>query len=201
MPRGSHPNSRKNLERGGWKIGQSGNPSGRARGHVYASELLSKLLSLNDDGSPKFTEADLNAILDDPEEAPVRKLACRWIVTGLKSGERWCVGKNGELRPAAMDPLPLRACESLADRIEGKSAMRIEIEHTPLRTPAECDDEIMATIEAHPELLDSPGVWPSLEKIIRQRGYLLERLRPLLLCHVPKLLESVEAEPPERARL
>ena len=193
MSRGSNVNSRNNLRLNRWKPGQSGNPSGRPKGHVYPSNFLAGLLALHDDGTPKYTEADLEAILKDPAAAPAMKLACRWIVTGLKSGERWVLGKDGKLKPGALDPTPLRALESLADRQEGRPTMKLEIQQKPVRTPQEIEDELAATIEAHPEAMSDPRAWPTLTKIIRDGGPLLRRLRPLWVRRVPKLLESAEA--------
>ena len=72
MGHNGNPNSLKNLERGRWIPGQSGNPTGRAKGVVYPSELLDGLLAMDDDGAPRYTQADLLAIVDDKDAAPER---------------------------------------------------------------------------------------------------------------------------------
>ena len=192
MSRTVSPKSLKNLELGRWKPNQSGNPRGRARGHVNPSEYLSGLLALNDDGTPKYREADLETILEDPDEAPAKKLACRHIVTGLKSGERWVCGKDGDLKPAALDPTPLRALESLADRQEGKPTVKIQVEHHPDITPEQMIDDYARMVEKSPEHLLSPIAWPDLLIMLRADRALVKRLRPLLLVHCPSVLEMVE---------
>ena len=193
MGHSGNANSLKNLERGRWVPGQSGNPTGRPKGLVYPSELLHGLLAMDDDGTPKYTRADLEKIVEDEDAAPALVIAARWILDGMRDGQRWVVGKDGKLQPAALDPTPSRVRVELADRLEGKPVQKIAVQQTPTPTPQECEDNIVATIESHPELLSEAAAWPSIEKIIREGGPLLERLRPVFLHHVPKLLESAES--------
>ncbi len=143
MGHNGNPNSLKNLERGRWKPGQSGNPTGRAKGVVYPSELLDGLLAMDDDGAPRYTQADLEAIVEDKDAAPALVIAARWLIDGMKSGERWVLGKNGELRPAALDPTPSRVRESLADRLEGKPVQKLQVERERIRTPAEINADLV----------------------------------------------------------
>ena len=146
MGHNGNPNSLKNLERGRWRPGQSGNPAGRAKGVVYPSELLDGLLAMDDDGAPRYTQADLEAIVEDKDAAPALVIAARWLIDGMKSGERWILGKNGELRPAALDPTPSRVRESLADRLEGKPVQKLQLERKPIRPPAEIHADLVATL-------------------------------------------------------
>ena len=108
MGHNGNTNSLKNLERGRWLPGQSGNPTGRAKGVVYPSELLHGLLAMDDDGTPKYTRSDLEKIVEDENSAPALVIAAQWILDGMRDGQRWIMGKDGELKPAALDPTPAR---------------------------------------------------------------------------------------------
>ncbi len=148
MGHNGNPNSLKNLERGRWKPGQSGNPTGRATGVVYPSELLHGLLAMDDDGTPKYTRADLEKIFADENAAPALVIAARWILDGMRDGQRWIVGKDGKLQPAALDPTPSRVRESLADRLEGKPIQSVHVQRTEHRLPAEIGADIASTLAA-----------------------------------------------------
>ena len=146
MGHNDNPNSLKNLERGRWKPGQSGNPTGRAKGTVYPSELLHGLLAMDDDGTPKYTRSDLEKIVEDENAAPALVIAARWILDGMRDGQRWVVGKGGKLQPAALDPTPSRVRESLADRLEGKPVQKLQVERKPIRPPAEIHADLMTVL-------------------------------------------------------
>lgn len=133
MKRRIHANSLANLK--SWKPGQSGNPSGKPAGTVYPTNLINGLLALHPDGSPKHTQADIQSIVDSPDSPPVMVIAARWVIDSMRCGERWVAGKGGELKPAALDPTPLRARESLSDRIEGKPIARVDVQHTEVLDP------------------------------------------------------------------
>lgn len=192
MGHNGNPNSLKNLERGRWKPGQSGNPTGRAKGVVYPSELLHGLLAMDDDGTPNYTRADLEKIVEDENAAPALVIAARWIIDGMKDGQRWVVGKDGKLQPAALDPTPSRVRESLADRLEGKPVQKVQVKSEPVRTPDELIDDLARLIEETPALLEQATLWPSLSSMLRVDRDLVQRLRPLLEAHAPGLLEVVE---------
>ncbi len=146
MGHNGNAKSLKNLERGHWKPGQSGNPTGRAKGVVYPSELLHGLLAMDDDGTPKYTRGDLEKIVEDENAAPALVIAARWILDGMRDGQRWIMGKDGELKPAALDPTPSRVRESLADRLEGKPVQKLQLERKPIRPPAEIHADLVATL-------------------------------------------------------
>ena len=188
MGHNGNVNSLKNLERGRWKPGQSGNPTGRAKGVVYPSELLHGLLAMDDDGTPNYTRADLEKIVEDENAAPALVIAARWILDGMRDGQRWVVGKDGKLQPAALDPTPSRVRVELADRLEGKPVQKLQIERERIPTPEECADNIVEMIEAHPTMLANTTTWPDLLRTLREDGYLLQRMRPLLEVNAPGLL-------------
>jgi len=56
--RGEHPNSRKNLEKGQFKKGQSGNPHGRPRKELCITTILQKKLNQPCDKDPTVTWAE-----------------------------------------------------------------------------------------------------------------------------------------------
>ena len=199
MGHNGNPNSLKNLERGRWKPGQSSNPTGRAKGVVYPSELLDGLLAMDDDGAPRYTQADLEAIVEDKDAAPALVIAARWLIDGMKSGERWVVGKDGKLQPAALDPTPSRVRESLADRLEGKPVQKLQIERKTVRTPNEINDDFVRMLEAHPTSLASLELRPQLLEQFRGRGPFLQRMRPLLEVHAPDLLKQIDNLAPIQA--
>lgn len=143
MGHNGNPNSLKNLERGRWKPGQSGNPTGRAKGVVYPSELLHGLLAMDDDGTPRYTRSDLEKIVEDENAAPALVIAARWILDGMRDGQRWILGKDGELKPAALDPTPSRVRVELADRLEGKPVQKLQVERERIRTPAEINADLV----------------------------------------------------------
>ncbi len=82
---GHNANSLKNLERGRWKPGQSGNPTGRAKGVVYPSELLHGLLAMDDDGKPRYTRFNLETIVEEENAGPALVIAARWITVDGQS--------------------------------------------------------------------------------------------------------------------
>lgn len=192
MGHNGNPNSLKNLERGRWKPGQSGNPTGRAKGVVYPSELLHGLLAMDEDGTPNYTRADLEKIVEDENAAPALVIAARWILDGMRDGQRWVVGKDGRLQPAALDPTPSRVRVELADRLEGKPVQKLQVEREPVRTPDEITDEFARLMEKEPVLLAQAELWPSILHMCRGDRDLVKRLRPLMEVHAPGLLEVIE---------
>lgn len=188
-------NSLKNLERGRWKSGQSGNPSGRPKGCVFPGDVIPGLLALHDDGvTPRYTRADLEAIVEDEGSAPVLIIASRWLLDSMADGKRWAVGRDGTLKPAGLDPIPSRVREALSDRTEGKPVVRMQIERTEPRKPAEIEGDLIKLIEDNPTMLADTRTWPSLLPQLEQGGPFLERLRPLLKIHAPVLLERADAK-------
>ncbi len=147
---------------------------------------------MDDDGTPKYTRGDLEKIVEDENAAPALVIAARWIIDGMRDGQRWVVGKDGKLQPAALDPTPSRVRESLADRLEGKPVQKVEVGHQPQVTAEELTDEFARLIEKSPGLLAQPGLWSALLKMLRGDRALVKRLRPLLQVHAPGLLEVIE---------
>ena len=144
MPRGTHPNSLANLHPRPWQPGQSGNPAGRARGSTYISECLNALLIVRDDGTPKYTKADIERIAEASQSAPAMVIAARRILSAMR---------DGKLPRGGADPEPGRDFDRIADRTEGKPAQYIMVEAPPQRTPEEIMAQIRALEAAHPELL------------------------------------------------
>ena len=147
---GKHPNSQANLVQ--WKPGQSGNPAGRIPGRVYVTEHVSSLLGYERDGSPKYSKADLEKIVADDNADVAKSIAAAWLLTSMKTGECWVIGKDGELQPARIDAEPGRERERLMDRFEGKPAVTVTHIQEPLPEISDLQDQLGAMIEAYPAL-------------------------------------------------
>ena len=108
-PHGKHPNSLANLRP--WSPGQSGCPSGQRASGAYVAEWRNAMLAVNDDGTARYTRADLEAVVADDAAPPAKIIAVRWILNCMKSGENWVIGKDGEPLSARMDTEPGRERE------------------------------------------------------------------------------------------
>lgn len=135
-----------------WKPGQSGNPAGRIPGRVYVTEHVSSLLGYDRNGNPKYSKADLEAIVADDDADVSQSIAAAWLLTAMKTGENWCVGKNGELLPARIDSEPGRDRERLMDRFEGKPAVTVTHRQEAVPELSELHDQLSALIDANPGL-------------------------------------------------
>ncbi len=159
-PRGKHPNSLANLRP--WSPGQSGCPSGQRASGAYVAEWRNAMLGVNDDGTARYTRADLEAVVADDAAPPAKIIAAVWILNCMKTGQNWVIGKDGEPIPARMDTEPGRERERLMDRTEGKPMQHVVIEPAPARTPDEIMAQIRAFEAAHPELLQQQPERPAL---------------------------------------
>ena len=110
-----------------WRPGQSGNPTGRARGGAYISEWLNTLLIVDEHGTPNYTQADLKEIVEDDNAAPAKIIAARRILSAMK---------DGKLPRGGADPEPGRDFDRIADRIEGRPTQAVHMtsdEQTTIR--------------------------------------------------------------------
>ena len=129
-PHGKHPNSLANL-RPPWSPGQSGCPGGQRTDGAYIAEWRNAMLAVNDDGTPRYTKADIEAVVDDAASPPAKIIAARQLLNCMKSGENWIVGKDGELMPARIDSEPGRERERVEDRMEGKPVQHLKVTQQP----------------------------------------------------------------------
>ena len=157
---GKHPNSLANLRP--WSPGQSGCPSGQRASGAYVAEWRNAMLAVNDDGTARYTRADLEAVVADDAAPPAKIIAAAWILNCMRTGQNWVIGKDGEPIPARMDTEPGRERERLMDRTEGKPMQHVVIEPAPARTPDEIMAQIRAFEAAHPELLQQQPERPAL---------------------------------------
>ncbi len=186
-PHGKHPNSLANLRP--WSPGQSGCPSGQRASGAYVAEWRNAMLAVNDDGTARYTRADLEAVVADDAAPPAKIIAARWILNCMKSGENWVIGKGGEPLPARMDAEPGRERERLMDRTEGKPTITIRQEK-PIRPPADILDEMVALYEQHPELLER--CWPMILRECNEHPTMRDRLLPVIAKHNPDLARALE---------
>ncbi len=129
-PPGKHPSSLANLRP--WSPGQSGCPSGQRASGAYVAEWRNAMLGENDDGTARYTRADLEAVVADDAAPPAKIIAAVWILNCMKTGQNWVIGKDGKLMPARIDSEPGRERERLMDRIEGKPAQHVNVtQHAP----------------------------------------------------------------------
>ena len=117
------------------------------------SEHVSSLLAENADGTPRYTKADLEKIVEDEKAGPAEVIAAQWILNCMKDGKRWVVGKGGRLKPAALDPEPGRERERLGDRLEGKPTQAPRVEQ-PTPEPSGLLAEMREILAADPVLLE-----------------------------------------------
>ena len=101
-----------------WKPGQSGNPSGRAKGHRTPGDHLRYLLA---DG---IDEAALRKTARDKKAAPSRRIAAKAILAGLAEDD----GKAGP------------AIDRLLDRTEGRPTQG----HLIAQAEAETPEQVLA---------------------------------------------------------
>ncbi len=186
-PHGKHPNSLANLRP--WSPGQSGCPSGQRASGAYVAEWRNAMLGVNDDGTARYTRADLEAVVADDAAPPAKIIAARWILNCMKSSEVWVAGKDGEPVPARMDTEPGRERERLMDRTEGRPTITIRREE-PIRTPADILDEMVTLYEQHPELLER--CWPMILRECNEHPEMRKRLLPVIEKHHPDLAKALE---------
>jgi len=142
--------SRANLKR--FQPGESGNPAGRRSGGAYVTEWINAFLITDDEGRPRYTLADLRAIVEDPNEAPARILAARRILSACRDGEKWVIDRKGKAHRGGTDSEPGRDFDRIADRLEGKPVASVNVHSTSDEPVGELIDELRGLIESHPVL-------------------------------------------------
>ncbi len=138
--------------------GVSGNPGGSRPGGAYVAEWLNQFLAESPDGEPRYARADLKAISNDPSASPAKAAAAGRVLRAMTRGERFVIGKDGETKPAALDPVPQRELDSILDRDLGRATERIITQQRTLSIL-----EIRATLHGffadptmHAELSEEP---------------------------------------------
>lgn len=123
------------------------------RGRQSVVQSLNDLLHVQVDGKPRYSMAELQEIVSDPEQPPSRILAARRILSACRDGTRYVKDKHGNVFPAGSDPEPGRDFDRIADRLEGKPMVRVEHESGPKRTQEQVQAELLRLCHKHPELL------------------------------------------------
>lgn len=124
MTKGHHPNQLAGIRPHQFKPGVSGNPKGTVkRGDKWTAPQW-----LADWKGREITCADLEAIVKNRKtEHPYKVAAAVQALNGAKTGERWVLGKDGQLKIGALDPEPGRERERLSDRLVGKVRQEIQV--------------------------------------------------------------------------
>jgi hypothetical protein len=123
---GLHPNQRKNW----FRKGVSGNPRGRPAIGAALREWLYVLGDENEDGTAKYDEDELRAIMADKQAAPMKRTAAARLV------EMYGEGRQGR-----------EACDMILDRLEGKPAQAVHVTGAMATDPAlEVTQETLARI-------------------------------------------------------
>jgi hypothetical protein len=159
-----------------WTPGESGNPAGRRAAGAYLSEHLAALMIEYQDGTPKYTRADLEAICEDPAAAPAKVIAARRVLGAMKDEGRFALDRRGKAHPAGTDPELGRDFDRIADRTEGKPIQSVRVEHVQDRPIAEIIADIQKLLAADPELaaLLRESTDPDLAKLATDRDIIAE---------------------------
>jgi hypothetical protein len=127
------------------------------RGRQSVVQSLNDLLHVKVDGTPRFSQAQLQKIVSDPSEPPSRVLAARRILSACRDGTRYVKDKHGNVFPAGSDPEPGRDFDRICDRLEGKPMVRVEHESGPQRSAQQVQQELLRLVAKHPQLLGMLG--------------------------------------------
>lgn len=123
------------------------------RGRQSVVQSLNDLLHVKVDGTPRYSQAELQRIVSDPDEPASRVLAARRILSACRDGTRYVKDKHGNVFPAGSDPEPGRDFDRICDRLEGKPMVRVEHESGPQRTQQQVQQELLRLVAKHPQLL------------------------------------------------
>jgi hypothetical protein len=97
-----------------YKPGESGNPTGRAKGVTYPGDWIRSMVGL--------TEEELTEIAGDANEVSSRRMAAKCVLRAMFDG--W--GKAG--------PLAGQDLNRILDRTEGKPRLSVTVEHEDKRS-------------------------------------------------------------------
>ncbi len=122
-----------------WKPGQSGNPSGRAKGRRYPGDYLRSMLGDN------LAAGELQAVARDKSAPVARRIAAKAILAALDD--------DGKLSGPALD--------RLLDRTEGRPGQSVtvtaEARPDPARVLAEARRSVLGYVEADVKALPGAG--------------------------------------------
>lgn len=135
----------------------------------------------NEDGTTRFSEADLKAIVKDPKAPHPKVIASQELLRSRLEG----FDRSGRV-PKAADTI-----NRILDRDIGKPKITVEIE-PPLRTRDSFESELIEFFSDHPILLDESQMILSLMAVARKSPLFTKGIRPVLAQHRPALLETLD---------
>ena len=116
-----------------WPKGVSGNPRGRPNAGAAYREWLNQMEG--------WTEAEIRAVADDPDEPASKRQAARSHLRALEDGRYHAV------------PLAANDLDRICDRTDGKPTQRVEVACVD-RDPEEVRAELAALLAANPGLAE-----------------------------------------------
>ena len=144
-PRGHHPNSVANLKP--WRHGESGNPHGRTAVGMSYREWLNLLDAGDADGNAKYTDSDLEAMIDDPTQTRAKRAAAADLLDMRRRDYHKAV------------PLRANPIDRVCDRTEGKPIARVVVQTHKVVDPAQLIGDLRAALaDLPPHLLPQVNV-------------------------------------------
>lgn len=156
-----------------FKPGQSGNPSGRKPGGAVVLEYINAFLAVDDDGVPRYTQNEIQAVIDNESAPPAAVAAARQVLLMMADPEKFVLDRRGKAHRAGHDPEPGRALERILDRILGKPTQTIIHEEPPA-------DEADLLNQLNALLADNPDVARHMAKQVPNLAELTGSERPKL---------------------
>jgi hypothetical protein len=125
-----------------WPKGVSGNPRGRPNAGAAYREWLNQMEG--------WTEAEIRAVADDPDEPASKRQAARSHLRALEEGRYHAV------------PLAANDLDRICDRTDGKPTQRLEVARVE-RDPDQIQADLAALLAANPELVEDIAAMPPVD--------------------------------------
>ena len=128
-----HPNSLANLTATKWRPGESGNPGGMPKHYMtprMAYRRLAGVTSMDD-----LQEIDERKHSEGWQAHPIAIACAGMLLDLIENRHRFVMDKNGNLCAAGVDPTLVRWLSDFTDRLDGKPAQHITVDHHIIPPP------------------------------------------------------------------